>query len=144
MVDQLLLPEIDETNRPFWQGCRDGVLRIQRCTGTGRLIHPPRVMSPWDNSAELDWTEVSGEGRIWSIVSPHPPLIAQFSALAPYNAILVELIEDPRIRLIGNLVAAVDQPINSVSLDRAAIGDRVRVVFQDEADDWVMPRWQLC
>ena len=88
--------------------------------------------------------EVSGEGKIWSIICPHPPLIAQFSAFAPYNAILVELIEDPRIRLIGNLVAAVDQPINSVSLDRAVIGDRVRVVFQDEADDWVMPRWELC
>ena len=91
----------------------------------------------------LEWREVSGKGHIWSIISPHPPLTPQFSSLAPYNAVVVALKEDPRVRLVGNLVASADSEINSVQLAEASIGDRVRVVMQRVDDTLSMPRWQL-
>ena len=28
----IVLPQIDDVNRPFWDGCRDGVLLLQRCS----------------------------------------------------------------------------------------------------------------
>lgn len=38
---------------------------------------------------------MSGHGRIWSYVLPHPPLLPEYAAQAPYNAVVVELAEAP-------------------------------------------------
>ena len=31
-----VLPQVDDLNRPFWDGCAAGELRLQRCAGCGR------------------------------------------------------------------------------------------------------------
>jgi len=46
-----LLPFIDDVCEPFWRGCREGVLRIQQCPQTKRLIFPPRPQ-PVDSARE--------------------------------------------------------------------------------------------
>ena len=48
--------------------------------------------------------------------------------------------EDPQLRLVGNLVARSDGPINEVDPATIQIGERVRVVFQQIEDVW-LPRW---
>ena len=144
MTQERLLPTLDETTRPFWEGCREGKLLIQRCVESGRLLHPPRYTSPWHNHGKLDWVEVSGRGTVWSVVEPHPPLTPQFSELAPYNTVVIALDEDPRIRLVGNVIASFGSAINSVSFEEIAIGDAVRVVFEKECDEWNFPRWIKC
>jgi len=141
MSSDSLLPTLDDTTTPFWEGCKQHKLLIQRCVNSGRLIHPPRYNSPWHTTGELDWVEVSGRGKVWSVIEPHPPLTAQFAALAPYNCVIVELDEDPTVRLAGNLIASTNSAINSISFDEISIGDAVRVVFQKEEDGLVMPRW---
>ena len=83
---------------------RKGELRVQQCAETGRLIFPPRAMSPWAPHSEPVWTSVSGFGTVWSFAVPHPPLLPQFAELAPYNVIVVALDEDPTVRMVGNLV----------------------------------------
>jgi uncharacterized OB-fold protein len=85
---------------------------------------------------------MSGRGRIWSYVVPHPPLLPAYAAVAPYNAIIVELADAPRIRLVGNLVASADAALNSVDPARLRIGAKVQVVFTD-VDGVTMPRWVL-
>jgi uncharacterized OB-fold protein len=139
----VLLPAVDEDAAPFWEGCRRGELRVQRCAGTGRLIFPPRPMSPWDPHREPTWTAVSGRGTIWSFVVPHPPLLPQFAERAPYNVIAVALDEDPAVRLIGNLVARAGGPIDEIDPRTIEIGARVRVVFERVSDAIHMPRWML-
>lgn len=91
---------------------------------------------------------MSGRGRIWSVVTPHPPLLPAFAALAekaPYNVVVVELDEDPTLRLVGNVVAAPDAGINSVDASTIEIGDAVHVVFDSPVDDEhgsvTFPRW---
>lgn len=86
---------------------------------------------------------MSGRGRIWSYVRPHPPLLPAYAALAPYNAIVVELAEAPRIRLVGNLVSAPDAALDSVPADRLRIGAAVKVAFHEMADGVTVPRWLL-
>jgi uncharacterized OB-fold protein len=86
---------------------------------------------------------VSGRGTIWSFVVPHPPVLPQFSALAPYNVIVVALAEDPTIRLVGNLVARAGGPINEVDPSEIEIGSAVRVVFERIDDAISLPRWLL-
>lgn len=141
MSGDLLLPAVDEVNEPFWEGARRGELRVQQCAETGRLIFPPRPMSPWSPHTEPTWTQVSGRGTIWSFVVPHPPLLPQFAALAPYNVILVALDEDPRVRLVGNLVTSAGGAIDEVDPRAIEIGAPVRVVFERVSDEFHLPRW---
>ena len=71
---------------------------------------------------------------------PHPPLLPAFSAVAPYNAIIVELDEDPMIRFAGNLVTNADGEINEIEPASIEIGQPVQVVFH-HIDDVFLPRW---
>ncbi len=143
MSEEILLPWIDEDSEPFWEGARRGELRMQRCAETGRLIFPPRPMSPWAPHTAPSWSTVSGRGTIWSFAVPHPPLLPQFAELAPYNVILVALEEDPTIRLVGNLVASEGGAINDIDPRAIEIGAPVRVVFQRVTEEIAMPRWVL-
>ena len=86
---------------------------------------------------------MSGRGTIWSFVVPHPPLLPPFSDLAPYNVIVVSLDEDPKIRLLGNLVHRVGDPINAVDPGTIRIGDEVKVVFDALDAEITLPRWVL-
>ena len=88
----------------------------------------------------MRWEPTSGRGRIWSFIVPHPPLLPAFAEIAPYNAIIVELEEDPLIRFAGNLVASADGQINEIDPATIEIGERVRVVFH-QIDDVALPRW---
>ena len=71
---------------------------------------------------------------------PHPPLLPAYQELAPYAMITVELEEDPSLRLVGNLVARPDGPINEIDPATIRIGENVRVVFQP-VGDVALPRW---
>ena len=86
---------------------------------------------------------MSGRGSVWSFVVPHPPLLPAYAELAPYNVVVIALDEDPLIRLVGNVVADADAPINSVDPATIEIGAPVRVVFPSAIDDVVLPHWML-
>jgi uncharacterized OB-fold protein len=141
MTDTTLLPHIDEINEPFWRGCREGELRLQQCPVSKRLIFPPRPVNPWSPRDKALWTTVSSTGTIWSVIAPHAPLMLDFSDLAPYNAIVVALDEDPTVRLIGNLVPEAGCAINAIAYEDIAIGTAVHVVFERINDEITLPRW---
>jgi uncharacterized protein len=126
-----VLPLETAGNAGFFDGARAGELRVQTCLACGRRRHPPGPVCPWCHSTEWAWRAVSGRGRVWSFVVPHPPLLPGFTELAPYNVVVVELEEDPTIRIVGNLVeAAGDAPHELV----IAIGEPVRAVFHRVED----------
>jgi uncharacterized OB-fold protein len=60
--------------------------------------------------------------------------------LAPYNVIVVSLVEDAAIRMVGNLVAGPGAEINSVDPAEIEIGQPVQVTFRD-AGGVSMPAW---
>ncbi|MFJ5709691.1 MULTISPECIES: Zn-ribbon domain-containing OB-fold protein [unclassified Streptomyces] len=140
----MLNPVIDEDGAPFWEFTARGELRIQACAeeDCGELRFPPRPCCPHCQSFATEWRRMSGRGRIWSYVLPHPPLLPDYAAQAPYNAVLVELADAPRIRLAGNVVTAPDAPLNSLDPARLRIGAPVRVAFT-EIDGITVPRWIL-
>ena len=138
-----VLPAIDDENRPFWEGTLAGELRMQRCSESGRLIFPPRTLSPWSPHTPPTWSTLSGRGQIWSFAVPHPPLLPQFAEVAPYNVVIVALEEDPTIRLVGNLVASEGGAINEVDPSTIEIGAEVRAVFDRVSDEIALPRWIL-
>ncbi|MEU9099660.1 OB-fold domain-containing protein [Streptomyces sp. NPDC048361] len=140
----MLTPVPDDDGAPFWEYAARGELRVQACAapGCGRLRFPPRPCCPHCQSFDSEWRRVSGRGRVWSYVFPHPPLLPDYAAMAPYNAVVVELAEDPLIRLVGNVVAEPDAALDSVDPARLRIGARVQVAFT-EVDGVSVPRWLL-
>ncbi|ADI09428.1 hypothetical protein SBI_06308 [Streptomyces bingchenggensis BCW-1] len=139
----LLVPVFDDDGAPFFAYAARGELRVQTCAGCAEPRFPPRPCCPHCQSFESEWIRTSGRGRIWSYVVPHPPLLPAYAAQAPYNVILVELVDAPRIRLVGNLVAAADAALDSVDPARIRINAPVRAVFHQAADGVVVVRWVL-
>ncbi|MET7681445.1 OB-fold domain-containing protein [Streptomyces sp. NPDC005423] len=136
----MLTPLVDDDGAPFWRYAARGELRVQSCADCGELRFPPRPCCPHCRSFASEWRPMSGRGRVWSYVFPHPPLLPEYAAVAPYNVIVVELADAPRIRLVGNLVSEAGAAIDSVSRDRLRIGARVQFVF-DAARG--LPQWVL-
>ncbi|MGW1067362.1 Zn-ribbon domain-containing OB-fold protein [Streptomyces aureus] len=140
--EDLLSPVPDDDGAPFWRYAARGELRVQACADCGELRFPPRPCCPHCHSFADTWHLTNGRGRIWSYVVPHPPLLPAYAALAPYDVVLVELDEAPRIRLAGNLVSGPDAPLGSVQPGRIRIGARVQAVFA-EVNGVTVPRWVL-
>jgi uncharacterized OB-fold protein len=136
-----LLPDLDEpTAAPFWEGTARGELLVQACARCGEWRMPPRPMCPQCRSTGVAWVPTTGRGRIWSFIVPHPPLLPAFAAVAPYNAVVVELEERPAIRFAGNLVRGPDGAINEIDPATIEIGEPVHVVFA-KVEDVFLPRW---
>jgi uncharacterized OB-fold protein len=141
METGFLLPDLDDDDAaPFWSGAARGALLVQTCADCGQRRIPPRPMCPGCRSLRHQWVPLSGRATIWSFVVAHPPLLPAYQALAPYNVVTVALDEDPRLRLVGNLVARPDGPINEIDPATIRIGAPVRVVFQ-QVGDVFLPRW---
>ena len=137
-----LLPPVDVDSRPFFEAAARGELWVPRCAATGRLVFPPRAFSPFAPGGALEWVRVSGRGSIWSFVVPHPPLLPWYAERAPYVVLTVALDEDPRVRVVGNLVAREGGAISDVDPKSARIGARVRICFE-RVDGVALPRWVL-
>jgi uncharacterized OB-fold protein len=136
-----LLPDLDdETSSPFWAGTARGELLVQACGACGVRRMPPRPMCPQCRSIAVTWAPTSGRATIWSFIVPHPPLLPAYAELAPYNAIVVALDDDPSIRFVGNLVTSADGAINEIDPASIVVGEPVRVVFAP-VDDVFLPRW---
>lgn len=121
------LPDVEwPPARPFWDGCRAGELRIPRCGDCGRWVWYPAATCPDCGGARLEWTRVSGRGRVFTWVRVHRTLLPGYAARVPYVTALVELEEDARVRLatflrdvprggprIGMPVAVAFEPIDA-------------------------------
>jgi uncharacterized OB-fold protein len=139
----LSLPVIDDLNRPFWDGCRAGALRLQACRPHGHLRYPVSDVCPTCLSTESEWRTMSGRGEILSWVVFHHAYSEAWKHRTPYNVVLVQL--DEGTRLFGNV-----EPLDSADL---SVGARVHVVFAEEGDpsavdgaisqSVAIPRWEL-
>jgi uncharacterized OB-fold protein len=123
------MPALTALNREFWTSGAAGALRIQRCRRCRRLVHPPALLCPDDHSDDLDFVPMSGRATIETWTENRHEWFPGFAA--PYVVALVTLIEDPRARLLTNLVN-----LDGVDL---AVGMPVRVTFErHEVDDDVI------
>ena len=112
----------------FWTSGADGILRFLGCAVCGRLHHPPLPRCPYCQSTELEPTAVSGHGTIVTYTINHQPFLPGFDP--PYVIAIVEIDEDPTIRLTTNLV--------DIANDDVHIGMRVYVCFEHNGE-WYVP-----
>jgi uncharacterized OB-fold protein len=88
-------PRVTELNRPFWNGCNEGRLMIQRCAACSRAVFYPRVCCPFCRHGVLDWIQASGLGKVISHTTVQRTHHDSFNAEAPYVFAAVELEEGP-------------------------------------------------
>ena len=127
----LPLPTPDADTQPFWDYCRQGELRAQRCRSCARLRHPPRPICPHCGSFDYDWERLSGKGSVFSYTVTHQAIHPALQERLPHTVILVQLEEGPL--LTSNLVdgaAAVE------------IGLPVEVVFEAVTAAITLPKFR--
>ncbi len=118
-----ILPELNDRNRFFWQGGREGSLVLLRCRRCGFYLHPPSPVCPRDRSTDVGPEAVSGRATVASFtVNRHPWLPMPL----PYVIGLVELVEQPGLRLTTDIVRCPP--------DEVQIGMEVQVVFEHHRD----------
>ena len=127
------LPELSEENRPFWDGCRAGELRMQRCSACGHLRYPIAPLCPACLDEAHEWEALSGRGEVYSYVVFHQVYNQAFADDVPYNVALIQLDEGPR--MFSNVVG--------VPNDAVSVGDRVVVVFDPATEEITIPRFEL-
>ena len=142
MIETPPIPEMgDGAEAPFWEALKHGRLDVQHCRTCNSWLFPIRVRCG-GCGAQPAWRTVSGRGRIWSFTRVYPPVLPAFAPFAPYPVVLVELDEQPGLRLVGNLVEQADDPINGVEADRISIGAPVEMLVRDlGGTPW--PAWRL-
>ena len=106
------LPLITPDNAPFWEGCRNGRLLLQRCTACAAWRYPPAPVCPRCAAANGSWTPTSRKGRIHSFVIYHRAFHPAYAAEIPYAMALVELDEGVRL-----LLRVVDCPLEALAID---------------------------
>lgn len=99
-----VLPEPTELTRPYWEGFRQGELRLQHCTECRRFIHFPEHECSSCGSSALGWEPVSGRGRVHTFSVVHRTFAPGFADRTPYVIAWVELEEQSGLRIFGNVL----------------------------------------
>jgi len=127
------VPRPSPESRAFWEGAKAGKLMLPRCNSCGRFWFPPSQRCRHCLSADFDWRESGGKGRIYSFVVYHRVYHPAFEAEVPYVVAIVELDEGPR--LLSNIVGA---PPEEVRCDQ-----RVKVVYEDAGAGVAIPKFAI-
>ena len=136
-----ILPDTqDPETRPFWAAASEGQLVVQKCSDCGRLRFPPHPGCPECRGLNSAWQAVSGGASLWSYVVVHGPTLPAFQNHVPFPVAVVTLDEAPHLRMVGNLIAAPQAPINSLEVDRLEIGMPLTVTFL-RLEDVALPAW---
>ena len=104
-MDRVLPTPTPETAH-FWEGCKAGELRLQRCEACGGAYFPPRPLCPACGSRQVAVFRASGRATLWSYVINHRPRRDMGSE--PHSIAVVALEEGPR--MMTNIVGCPQTP----------------------------------
>lgn len=126
------LPTPTPTSAPFWEGLKDGVIRLQKCNDCGVWVFYPRSRCSNCLSDALDWHEVSGTGTLYTFTIARQPTSPHFANEVPQRLAVVEL--DEGVRLTTTLVNVGEADIR--------IGMRLKPYFEPVTDEVTLLRYQ--
>ena len=106
-------PNITETNKPFWDGLKNGELLFQECTNGHRWL-PASDFCPDCLSTFFQFKKASGKAKLISWVIYNTAHHPAFEKIVPYNVAIVELDEGPK--MITNIVCTKEELIPRMKL----------------------------
>ena len=123
------LPVMEGLAKAYYDWCRQGELRFQRCRQCGTFRHVPREICADCGSFDWDWVKSSGRGTVftWTVVARalHPAFIGD----EPYAPVVIEMEEG--VRVLGQVL---DCPP-----DQLSVGMPVSVEFVPMNDQVTLP-----
>jgi uncharacterized OB-fold protein len=119
--DLRLAPDPTAESRDFWTGGQRGELMISRCHRCRHFFHPPAPACWRCRSTDVAPEAVSGRATVAAFTINRQPWIPGLEP--PYIVAMVELVEEPDVRLITNVVGLSEKDIR--------VGLPVEVFFED-------------
>ena len=130
------IPVPNELSQPFWDAANEKRLVMQTCGICNRMQYPPEQKCAQCGSADrLVWRQVSGKGRIYNYSVMHDCRIRVLQADQPFNIVIVELDEDPGVKMYSHLPGT--------PVDEVPVGAPVRLIFEEVAPGRLVPEWQV-
>lgn len=129
------LPEITPVTRSFWKAAANGKLVMQRCRDCRSWIWCPRPACVECGSEKLEWTPISGRGRIFALTVVREVIgraLRGFEKDIPYVTAWIDLREGPRI--CSNVIGC--------PAEKVKIGMEVEVVFEKAGPDIFLPKFK--
>ena len=122
-----LLPDPSWESRAYWQAGAEGHLLIHRCGACRRYFHPPAPACFRCRSTDVAPEPVSGSAVVAAVSVNVHPWLPGFDP--PYAVAIVELDDEPGVRLTTNVVGCDPFDVH--------IGMPVRVEFEEWDDVWI-------
>lgn len=131
------VPVPDPLSAPYWSAAAEHVLALARCSRCRQLTHPPDVVCPLCQHTDPAFTfePVAGGGTIQSWIIVRQSFLPGFVDQLPLVLVDVALDAQSDIRLIGRLLDGSEASL--------AIGQRVKIAFEDVAPDFSVPAFAL-
>ncbi len=123
-------PIVNAETKPFWDATAEGKLLLARCKGCSTVMWYPRAFCPECSSFDIEWTEASGKGTIYSYTINRRGQ-GDYRDLA-YVVAYVELAEGPRV--LTNIV--------DCDMSALKVGQAVEVVFHPTSSGVALPRFK--
>lgn len=124
-------PLPDDLSAPFWDGCRDHRLCIQRCRNCGHYIHWPKPVCRFCLSTELAFEPVSGQATLYAYTLVNQAFHPFYLDRLPYLLATVELVEQPKLMFFTRLTDCRE--------DELGIGASMVVSYEDVLPDLTFP-----
>jgi uncharacterized protein len=125
-------PLADNVSRPYWDGLRDGVLRIQGCEACGTVQFYPRPHCLVCGGQPV-WHESTGRGTVHTYTVIRQNGALPFRDQVPYVVAIVDV--DPGVRMMGNVVGIDPDDV------RIGLGVELQIITVD--DDYAVPVWRV-
>jgi uncharacterized OB-fold protein len=126
-------PQRDGLDKPYWDGLREGVLRVQHCASCGTWRWGPEWICHSCHSFDTRWEEIEPRGRLYSWARSWHPVHPALREHGPYIFALIELPRAGNIRMVGNLLG---DPLQKVE-----IGGDVTGVFEPH-EGYALLQWR--
>lgn len=126
------VPVPTKETQPYWDGCKQHELRVQKCAACGHHQFYPRLYCTACMSDRVEWMKTSGRATVLSYTIVYRPVTQAFADNVPYVVALVTLAEGPQ--MMTNIVGCEPEKVH--------IGMPVQVTFDDWTENISIPKFK--
>lgn len=123
------VPTRSEINAPMLDAWEKGELHLQRCGECDHKVYFPRTQCPNCWSTKLEWTHLTGKGKVVSFAKVHKHVHASFAMESP--TVLAEILLDEGWSILARVVTE--------NLDDIMNGMPIELVSNDRANQFPLP-----
>ena len=124
-----LVPSPTLETQPYWDGLKEGRLRLQACAECDKVRHYPRPVCDACWSMNVKWIDASGHGTVHSWTITHYAFHPGFKGDLPFILLTVDLPEGVRM----------NAQARGIEASALRVGLPVRVAYERVKEDLTLP-----